>query len=162
MEQSKKGFLPVRHGIHLSKSMGLKTPEEIRQMSVIPYASAIGSLMYAMICTRPDIAYAVSITSRYQSNPGSKHWAAIKTVLKYLRRTKDMFLIYGGAVELRVEACTDADFQSDVDDRSSNSGYVLTLNGGAVSWKSKKQDVIANSTMEAEYVATAEAGKEAF
>ena len=74
MEQSKKGFLPVRHGIHLSKSMGPKTPEKIRQMNTIPYASAIGSLMYAMICTRPDIAYVVSITNRYQSNPGSEHW----------------------------------------------------------------------------------------
>ncbi|KAM1285956.1 hypothetical protein ACFX2J_000059 [Malus domestica] len=162
MEQSKKGFLPVRHGIHLSKSMEPKTPEEIGHMSRIPYASAIGSLMYAMICTRPDIAYAVSITSRYQSNPGLEHWAAVKTVLKYLRRTKDMFLVYGGAAELRVEGYTDADFQSDVDDRSSNSGYVFTLNGGAVSWKSKKQSVIADSTTEAEYVATAEAGKEAF
>ncbi|KAM1726180.1 hypothetical protein ACFX12_016980 [Malus domestica] len=162
MEQSKKGFLPVGHGIHLSKSMEPKTPEEIRQMSCIPYASAIGSLMYAMICTRPDIAYAVSITSRYQSNPGSEHWTAVKTVLKYLRRTKDMFLVYGGASELRVEGYTDADFQSDVDDRSSNSGYVFTLNGGAVSWKSKKQSVTADSTTEAEYVAAAEAGKEAF
>ncbi|KAM2724743.1 hypothetical protein EV1_027531 [Malus domestica] len=162
MEQSKKGFLPVGHGIHLSKSMEPKTPEEIRQMSCVPYASAIGSLMYAMICTRPDIAYAVSITSRYQSNPGSEHWGAVKTVLKYLRRTKDMFLVYGGASELRVEGYTDADFQSDVDDRSSNSGYVFILNGGAVSWKSKKQSVIADSTTEAEYVAAAEAGKEAF
>ncbi|KAM1476262.1 hypothetical protein ACFX1S_038131 [Malus domestica] len=162
MEQSKKGFLPVRHGIHLSKSMEPKTPEEIRQMNMIPYASAIGSLMYAMICTRPDIAYAVSITSRYQSNPGPEHWAAVKTVLKYLRRTKDMFLVYGGAAELRVEAYTDADFQSDVDDRSSNSGYVFILNGGAVSWKSKKQSVIADSTTEAEFVAAVEAGKEAF
>ncbi|KAM2034968.1 hypothetical protein ACFX16_038120 [Malus domestica] len=159
MEQSKKGFLPVRHGIHLSKFMGPKTPEEIQQMSVIPYASAIGSLMYAMTCTRPNIAYAVSITSRYQSNPGLEHWAAVKTVLKYLRKTNDMFLVYGGATELRVEAYTDADFQSDVDDRSSNSGYVFTLNGGAVSWKSKKQYVIVDSTMEAEYVAAAKAGK---
>ncbi|KAM1264590.1 hypothetical protein ACFX13_035312 [Malus domestica] len=102
-------------------------------MSAIPYASAIGSLMYAMICTRPEIAYAMSITSRYQSNPGSEHWAAVKTVLKYLRRTKDMFLVYGRGTELRVEAYTDADFQSDVNDRSSNSGYVFTLNGVAVS-----------------------------
>ncbi|KAM1074315.1 hypothetical protein ACFX2B_019087 [Malus domestica] len=105
MEQSKKGFLPVGHGIHLSKSMEPKTPEEIRQMSCIPYASAIGSLMYAMICTRPDIAYAVSITSRYQSNPGSEHWIAVKTVLKYLRRTKDMFLVYGGTNNEAVGDC---------------------------------------------------------
>ncbi|KAM1440191.1 hypothetical protein ACFXTO_013978 [Malus domestica] len=115
--------------------------------------------MYAMIYTRPDITYAVSITSQYQSNPGSEHWAVVKTVLKYLRRTKDMFFVYGGATELRVEAYTDADFQSDVDDRSSNSRYVFTLNSGAVSWKRKKQDVITNSTTEAEYVTAVEAGK---
>ena len=72
-------------------------------MSRIPYASAIGSLMYAMLCTRPDIRYAVSITSRYQSNPGSEHRSVIKTVLKYLRRTKDIFLVYGGNPELLVE-----------------------------------------------------------
>ena len=149
----------MRHEIHLSKSMGPKTPKEIWQMSAIPYVSAIGSLMYAMICTRPNIAYAVSITSRYQSNPGSEHWAAVKTVLKYLRKTKDMFLVYGGATKLRVEAYTDADFQSDVDDRSSNSKYVFTLHGGAISWKRKKQDVIIDSTTEAEYVAATEAGK---
>ncbi|KAM1631165.1 hypothetical protein ACFX2K_019201 [Malus domestica] len=127
MEQSKKGFLLVRHGIHLSKSMRPKTPEEIRQMSGIPYASTIGSLMYAIICIRPDIAYAVIITSRYQFNSGSEHWAPVKTVLK-----------------------------------SFNFGYVFTLNGGAVSWKSKKQDVIADSTTEAEYVAAVEASKKAF
>ncbi|XP_068319799.1 secreted RxLR effector protein 161-like [Pyrus communis] len=137
--------------------MGPKTPEEIWQMSDVPYASAIGSLMYVMICTRPDIAYVVSITSRYQSNLRLEHWAAVKTILKYLKRTKDMFLIYGGATELRVEAYTNANFQSNVDDRSSNSRYVFTLNGGVVSWKGKKQDVIANSTTEAEYVAAAEA-----
>ncbi|CAL9021041.1 unnamed protein product, partial [Prunus brigantina] len=141
MEQSKKGLLPVRHGLHLSKNMCPKTPEEIQQMSKIPYASAIGSLMYAMVCTRPDISYAVSVTSRYQSNPGLDHWGAVKCILKYLRRTKDMFLVYGGTSELQVEAFTDSDFASDVDDRKSTSGYVFILNGGVVSWRSCKQSV---------------------
>ena len=68
MENSKRGMVPLRHGIHLSKAMSPKTPEERSRMSRIPYASAIGSLMYAMLCTRPDIAQAVSVTSRYQSN----------------------------------------------------------------------------------------------
>ncbi|XP_048433461.1 secreted RxLR effector protein 161-like [Pyrus x bretschneideri] len=116
-------------------------------MSDVPYASTIGSFMYAMVCTRPDIVYTVSITSQYQSKSRSEHWAAVKTILNYLRRTKDMFLDYGGVTELRVEAYTYVDFQYDVDDRSSNSGYVFTLNGGPVSWKSKKQDVIADSMM---------------
>ncbi|XP_068331453.1 secreted RxLR effector protein 161-like [Pyrus communis] len=116
-------------------------------MRDVPYASTIGSFMYAMICTMPDIVYTVSITSRYQSKPRSEHWAAVKTILNYLRRTKDMFHDYGGVTELRVEAYTYADFQYDVDDRSSNSEYVFTLDVGAVSWKSKKQDVFADSMM---------------
>ena len=64
-------------------------------MSMIPYASAIGSIMYAMLCTRPDVSYALSVTSRYESDLGEGHRVAIKNTLKYLRRTKDVFLIYG-------------------------------------------------------------------
>ena len=75
--------------------MSPKTPEDMVEMAKIPYASAIGSLMYAMLCTRPNIAYAVSMTSRFQSNPGLEHWVAIKAILKYLRRTKDLILTYG-------------------------------------------------------------------
>ncbi|KAL8094312.1 hypothetical protein AgCh_036005 [Apium graveolens] len=62
--------------------MSLKTPEERERMSKIPYASAIGSIMYAMLCTRPDVAYSISVTSRYQSNPGEDHWKAVKNILK--------------------------------------------------------------------------------
>lgn len=88
--------------------------------------------MYAMLCTRPDIALAVSITSRYQSNPGEEHWTAVKNILKYLRRTKDLFLIFGGASELKVEGYTDSDFMTDIDDRKSTSGYVFLCNSGTV------------------------------
>ena len=109
MLDSKRGLLPVRHGIHLSKEMSPKTPKERDKMTKIPYASAIGSLMYAMLCTRPDIAYAISLTSRYQSNPGLEHWIAVKNILKYLRRTKDLFLIYGGG-DLQLDGYTDYDF----------------------------------------------------
>ena len=65
-------------------------------MRRVPYASAVGSLMYAMLCTRPDICYAVRIVSRYQSNPGLDHWIAVKQILKYLRRTRDHMLVYSG------------------------------------------------------------------
>ena len=160
MDQSKKGFLPISHGISLSKSMCPQTQDERDRMSKIPYASAIGSIMYAMICTRPDVSYALSITSRYQSNPGEDHWGAVKNILKYLRRTKDMFLVYGGN-DLQVIGYTDASFQSDKDDCKSQSGYVFLLCGGAVSWKSFKQETTADSTTEAEYIAASEAAKEA-
>ena len=72
--------------------------------------------MYAMICTRPDVAFAISLTSRYQANPGESHWAAVNTILKYLKRTKEMFLVYGGEEELVVRGYADASFQTDRDD----------------------------------------------
>ena len=100
MQDSKRALLLFRHGIHLSKMMSPKTSEEMAEMAKVPYASAIGSLMYAILYTRPDIAYAVSVTSRFQSNPSLEHWVAVKTILKYLRRTKDLVLIYGGVKEL--------------------------------------------------------------
>lgn len=75
-----------------------------------------------MLCTRPDIAHAVSVTSRYQSNPGEEHWTAVKNIFKYLRRTKDLFLTYGES-KLKIEGFTYSDFQSDVDDRKSTSGF---------------------------------------
>ncbi|KAK8535537.1 hypothetical protein V6N12_057053 [Hibiscus sabdariffa] len=103
MEESKRGFLPKRHGISLSKEMCPSTPQERERMSQIPYASAIGSIMYAMICTRPDLSYALSMTNRYQANPGEGHWIAVKNILKYLRWTKDVFLVYGGKEELASE-----------------------------------------------------------
>ena len=78
-------------------------------MKKIPYAYVIGSIMYAMLCTQPDVSYALSIISRYQSNPGKSHWIAVKSIFKYLRRTKDAFLVYGGKEdELVVNGYTDA------------------------------------------------------
>ena len=116
--------------------------------------------MYAMICTRPDVAFAISLTSRYQANPGESHWAAVKTILKYLKRTKEMFLVYGGEEELVVKGYADASFQTDRDDCRSQSGFVYVLNGGAVHWMSSKQDTVADSTTEAKYIAACEAAKE--
>ncbi|KAL4383655.1 hypothetical protein GQ457_15G018400 [Hibiscus cannabinus] len=133
MEESKRGFLPMRHGISLSKEMCPSTPQERQRMIQIPYASAIGSIMYAMICTRPDLSYALSMTSRYQANPSEDHWTAVKNILKYLRRTKDVFLVYGGEEELRIKGYTDASFQTDKDDSRSQSGFVFCLNKDIVS-----------------------------
>ena len=138
MNTAKKGFLPMLHGIRLSKTQGLVSADERRRMEMIPYASAIGSIMYAMICTRPDVSYALSVTSRYQSDPGESHWTAVKNILKYLRRTKDVFLVYGGEEALGVKGYTDVSFQTDLDDSKSQSGYVFLVNEGAVSWKSSK------------------------
>ncbi len=128
----------MSHGVKLSKIQCPSTTDERSWMSAIPYASAVGSIMYAMICTRPDVSYALSVVSRYQADPGEIHWTAAKNILKYLRRTKDMFLVYGGEDELSVKGYTDASYLTDSDDSRSQSGYVFIINGGAVSWKSSK------------------------
>ncbi|KAK8999949.1 hypothetical protein V6N11_082087 [Hibiscus sabdariffa] len=121
----------MTHGVSLSKEMCPSTPQERERMSQVPYASAIGSIMYAMICTRPDLSYTLSMTSRYQANPGEGHWVAVKNILKYLRRTKDVLLVYGGEEELGIKGYTDARFQTDKDDSRSQSGFVLCLNGAS-------------------------------
>ncbi|KAL0451309.1 UNVERIFIED_CONTAM: hypothetical protein Slati_1109000 [Sesamum latifolium] len=120
MENSKRGFLPMTHGIKLSKKQSPKTNEELKRMSDIPYASAVGSIQCAVQCTWPDVAYALSMTSRYQACAGEAHWSTVKIILKYLKKTKDMFLIYGGG-ELILEGYSDASFQSDDDDAKSQS-----------------------------------------
>ncbi|KAA0041922.1 gag/pol protein [Cucumis melo var. makuwa] len=119
------------YGIHLSKEQCSKTPQEVEGMSNIPYASVVGSLMYAMLCTRPDICYSVGMVSRYQSNPGCDHWTVVKNILKYLRRTKDYMLVYGSK-NLILTRYTDFVFQSDKDARKSTSKSVFTLNRGAI------------------------------
>ena len=161
MENSKKGNLPLHHGIKISKDLCPKTDEELERMSRVPYASAIGSIMYAMTCTRPDVSFALSMVSRHQQNPGEGHWTAVKSILKYLRNTKERLLVYGGESELKVSGYSDASFQTDKDDSKSQSGWVFLLNGGAVSWKSSKQETVADSTCESEYIAASEASKEA-
>ncbi|KAA0051499.1 gag/pol protein [Cucumis melo var. makuwa] len=159
MQNTKRGLLPFKHGVTLFKKQCPKTPQEVGEMRHIPYALAVGSLMYAMLCTRPDICYAVGIVSRYQSNPGLAHWISVKIILKYLRRTRDYMLVYGSK-DLILTRYTDSDFQTGRDSRKSTSGSVFTLNEGAVVWRSNKQGCIANSTKKVEYVAACEAVKQ--
>ncbi|GJV02452.1 putative RNA-directed DNA polymerase [Tanacetum coccineum] len=161
MENSKKGSLPLHHGIKISNDLCPVTDEELDKMSRVPYASAIGSIMYAMTCTRPDVSFALSMVSRHQQNPGEGHWTVVKNILKYLRNTKDRFLVYGGEKELRVIGYCDASWQTDKYDSRSQSGWVFLLNGGAVTWRSSKQNTVADSTCESEYIAASEASKEA-
>lgn len=115
--------------------------------------------MYAMVCTRPDIAYAVGVVSRFLANPGKEHWAAVKWILRYLRGTTNRCLCFGNEKPI-LQGYTDADWAGDTDSRKSTSGYVITFAGGAVSWQSKLQKSVALSTTEAEYIAATEACKE--
>jgi hypothetical protein len=161
MQDSKKGFLPISHGITLSKKHCPLKPDEQERMRMIPYASAIGSIMYAIICMCPDVSNALSATSRYRPNYGDTHWTIVKSILKYLRRTKEAFLVFRREEELVVKGYSDASFQIDADDSKLQSGFVFYLNIGAVSWNCSKQDTVADSLMEAGYIAASEATKEA-
>jgi hypothetical protein len=101
------------------------------QMKNISYASAIGSLLYAQVCTRPDIAMAVGMLGRYQSNPEMEHWKAAKKVMRYLQGTKDYGLTFRHTDHLEVVGYSDTDFAGCVDSRKSTSGYIFLLAGGA-------------------------------
>ncbi|KAK4409371.1 Retrovirus-related Pol polyprotein from transposon TNT 1-94 [Sesamum angolense] len=96
--------------------------------------------------TRPDVAYALSVTSRYQTCAREAHWNTVKIILKYLKRTKNMFLIYDGG-ELILEDYSDGSFQLDDDDAKSQSSFVFKLNGGVVDWKSSKQASTTDSPL---------------
>ncbi|GKE49966.1 hypothetical protein Tco_1481224 [Tanacetum coccineum] len=121
MENSKKGNLPLHHDIKISKDLCRKTDEELDIISRVPYALAVGSIMYAMTCTRPDVSFALIMVSQHQQNPGEGHWIDVKNILKYLINTKDMFLVYGGEEELRVTGYYDASWQTDKYDSHSHS-----------------------------------------
>nr|GEV97880.1 RNA-directed DNA polymerase, eukaryota [Tanacetum cinerariifolium] len=125
--------LPLHHGIKISKDLCPKTDVELDKMSRILYASA---------------------------NPGEGHWTVVKNIFKCLRNTKDMFLVYDGEEKLRMSGYFDASWKTDNDDSHSQSGWVFLLNGGTVAWKSSKQDTVADSTCESEYIAACKASKE--
>uniref|UniRef100_A0A2N9FA36 CCHC-type domain-containing protein n=1 Tax=Fagus sylvatica TaxID=28930 RepID=A0A2N9FA36_FAGSY len=146
----------------LSGSQCPKNEEEIENMSKVPYASAVGCLMYAMVCTRPDLAHAVSTVSRYMANPGREHWNAVKWIFRYLKGTAEHGILFSRQPGTNsVVGYVDADYAGEVDDRRSTTGFVFTLSGGPICWKSTLQSIVAMSTTEAEYMAVAEAAKEA-
>nr|GEX48559.1 retrotransposon protein, putative, Ty1-copia subclass [Tanacetum cinerariifolium] len=125
MDNSKRGHIPMQERLDLNKTQVASTPKEVKRMQNVPYASAVGSIMYVVRCTRPDVVFAQNITSRFQQNPSELHWTAVKNILKYLRNTKDMFLVYGGnpKAELRVDCYCAAGFKTDRDDTKSQTGY---------------------------------------
>ena len=131
-----------------------------RSVSQIEYASAIGSLMYDMHCTRPNIAFTVCKLSRFTSNPSVEHWKAIARVLGYLKKTMNLGLLYN-KFPVVLEGYTNPRWIASTKDNMSTSGWVFTFAVGAISCESKKQTCITHSTMESEFIALAAAGKEA-
>ena len=128
-------------------------------MSKVSYASAIGSLMYTIVCTRLDIAHAVGVMSRFMSRPGKQHWEAVKWILRYLKGSSDTCFCFTSS-SLKLQGYVDADFADDIDSRKSTTEFVFTLGGITISWASNLQKIVTLSITEAEYVATTKVGKE--
>ncbi|KAH9762600.1 Integrase catalytic domain-containing protein [Citrus sinensis] len=163
MANSKLVQTPLAPHFRLSDQLSPTTEAEKSEMVNVPYASAVGCLMYAMVLTRLDLSYAVSVVSRYMANPRKEHWRAVKWILRYLNRTTTYGLMYGGSRQddSQIVGYVDSDYAGDLDIRRSLTGYLFTLNNSTVNWKAQLQSVVALSTTEAEYTAAAEAVKEA-
>ncbi|GJU85887.1 retrovirus-related pol polyprotein from transposon TNT 1-94 [Tanacetum coccineum] len=134
--------------VKLSSKMSPSNEKERIEMSRVPYSSAVGILMFAMICTRPNIAHAVGVVSRYMAEPGRGHWEGVKRILRYIKGTLDVALCFRDS-DLIVKGYVDSDYVGDLDRSKSTTGYVFILSGRIVSWVSKLQSVVAMSTTEA-------------
>ena len=144
---------PLDVNLHMSKNKG-------ESVSQLEYSKVIGSLMYLMSCTRPDIAYTISKLSRYTSNPNDDDWKIIIRVLRYLRYTRNYGLHYTRYPAV-LEGYCDANWISKAKNLKSTSGYVFTLASATVSWKSSKQTIITLSTMKSEFITLDKGGEEA-
>eukprot|EP01018_Ginkgo_biloba_P030406 Gb_26163 [translate_table: standard] len=145
MKHVKPVGIPLASHFKLSSSLCPSNEEEKQDMSHVPYASAVGSLMYAMVCTRHDISHAIGVASRFMENLGREHWAAVKWVLRYLRGISDYSINYRSS-DNSIYGYVDLDFVRDLDKRRSTFGYVFTLAGGPIRWMSKVQKTTAVST----------------
>ena len=126
------------------------------------YQAAIGSLNYVMIATRPDICVAVGFLSQFMSNPSMDHWQGVKRIFRYLKGTSNHCLTFNATnADVKLHGYADADWAGDVETRKSTSGYIFQLAGSTISWRSQKQQAVALSTTEAEYISISSATQEA-
>ncbi len=156
MEDAKSVKTPVDTCTKLVK--GTEDEEKFDQKM---YQSAVGSLMYLSVGTRPDITYAVNNVAKFSSRPNTQHWIGVKRIMRYLKGTTKFGLLYSKETSSKCVGYSDSDWGGDLDDRKSTSGYFFQIGSCPVSWRSKKQSCVALSTAEAEYMALASAGQEA-
>jgi len=160
MEECKPIATPLDVNSKLLKLTEQEFQSVQEEMQGIPYKAAVGSLMYAMVGTRPDLAFPVSMVSQFMSRAGPSHWMAVKRIMRYLKGTLDLKLCLGGK-DVSLRGYCDADWGGDANERRSTTGYVFFVGVGAISWNCKRQPTIALSTTEAEYMATSQCTKEA-
>uniref|UniRef100_H3H8M3 Integrase catalytic domain-containing protein n=2 Tax=Phytophthora ramorum TaxID=164328 RepID=H3H8M3_PHYRM len=161
MQDSKPVKTPQDPGLKLTKNMCEGGCQHEDTMKNVPYRSAVGALMYLMVATRPDLAAAVGVLSQFSADPCPTHWQALKRVLRYLQATPTHGLEFSREDSLGMCGYSDADWAGDIESRRSTSGYAFMMNGGCISWRSKKQRTVALSSTEAEYMALSEATQEA-
>ncbi|CAI7858938.1 unnamed protein product, partial [Closterium sp. NIES-54] len=156
MATAKPISTPLRFGHQL-------TPPTTPSSSPDPYAELVGALMYAMICTRPDLAYPISILARFvgTGKHTTEHWRAAKRVLRYLRGTKDHVLTLGGPTPPTLTGYSDSSWADSQPDRRSSQGYGFSLGSGLISWRSTRSSSISLSSCEAELYAVTMAAQEA-
>jgi transposase InsO family protein len=150
---------PMDTQIRLSSEQAPKSAAEFAAMRDVPYREAVGALNWAALSTRPDIAFAVSTVARFASEPGPAHWEAVKRIFRYLAGTRELWLSYG-ETRRTLEGYADAD-GSMAEDRRAITGYAFLIDGSAISWSSKRQEIVSLSTTESEYVAATHGMKEA-
>ena len=127
----------------------------------VPYREAVGSLIFAAIITRPDIAFAVGVVSRYVDKHGQPHWNSVKRIIRYLKNTRDYGILYSKTQESEViHGFSDSDFANDIDTRRFTTGYTFKLSNGPVTWNSRCQSTVSLSTTEAKYIAASRATRE--
>ena len=161
MENSKPISIPLARHFRLSMTQCLQFEVERNEMDFVPYVNAIGSLMYAMVCSRLDIAHSVSVLSRFMANLGREHWNGFKWLLRYVRGSLGVGLKFGSSKEgVGIIGYVDLDYARDLDKRRSTTSYIFILFGGPVSSKSQLQSIAALSTTEAKYTVATEAMKE--
>lgn len=154
MQNCKAAATPMESGFDIT--------QESEPAGDVPYREAVGSLMYLMIGSRPDLAFAVGKLSQFVENPQAHHWVAVKRVLRYIQGTSKFGILYGlHGAKLTLEGSCDSDWGGNRTDRKSTSGFAFKIANAAVSWASRKQSVVALSSTEAEYISMSEATKEA-
>ncbi|KAL5548701.1 hypothetical protein UlMin_003932 [Ulmus minor] len=131
-------------------------------MEKVPYSSMVSSIIFTMVSTRPDISHAISVLSRFMSNPGKEDWLGMKWLLRYLKGSSNVGFIYEErGNSLWLEGYLDSDYGANRDKRRSITSYFFNLNGCCISWKAQLQPLVALSTIEVEYIVATEAIKEA-
>ena len=159
LTNAKRVSTPMDPGITFSKDQSPSTPTQEFRMRDVPYVQAIGSVLWPVVISRPDAAFAIGVLSQFIQNPGQAHWEGVKRVISYLGSTKNLWLTFGGSGNTILEGFCDADWAGQPH-RHSISGYSFHMGAGAVTWSSKKQYIIALSSTEAEYIAQTHAAKE--